>query len=172
MWKKVSDWQFWKCLSLSTKKCTAQGAGIKASTAMFLSSDLKGLPSAHYSPWLVTRVPISTAKCNDGFSDVDASLLETGTMKLISNSPLKSHQMVTTFSHRLRLALYWQCRNKRLYIILPIPQQSSYPSIIFLGRTDLTEIHWEIIKKNVTEIHFFFLRSLCSILILISFKYF
>lgn len=139
-------------MSLSVhKKCTAQGAGIKASTAMFLSSDLKGLPSAHYSPWLVTRVPISTAKCNDGFSDVDASLLETGTMKLISNSLLKSHQMVTTFSHRLRLALYWQWRNKRLYIILPIPEQSSYPSIIFLGRTDLTEIHREITKKNVTE---------------------
>lgn len=73
---------------------------------MFLSSDLKGLPSAHYSPWLVTRVPISTAECNDGFSDVDGSLLETGTMKLISNSPLKSHQMVTTFSHR---DLDWHC---------------------------------------------------------------
>lgn len=73
------------------KKSTAQGARTKASTAMFLSSDLKGLPSAHYSPWLVTRMPISTAKCNDGFFDVDASLLETGTMKLISNSPLKSH---------------------------------------------------------------------------------
>lgn len=93
-------------LSVQKKKCTAQGAGIKASTTMFLSSDLKGLPSAHYSPWLVTRVPISTAKCNDGFSDVDASLLETGTMKLISNSPLKSHQMVTTFSHT---DLEWHC---------------------------------------------------------------
>lgn len=93
-------------LSVHKKKCTAQGAGIKASTAMFLSSDLKGLPSAHYSPWLVTRVPISTAECNDGFSDVDGSLLETGTMKLISNSPLKSHQMVTTFSHR---DLDWHC---------------------------------------------------------------
>lgn len=88
------------------QKCNAQGAGIKASTAMFLSSDLKGLPSAHYSPWLMTRVPISTAKCNDGFSDVDASLLETGTMKLISNGPLKSHQMVTSFSHT---DLDWHC---------------------------------------------------------------
>lgn len=93
-------------LSVYKKKCTAQRAGIKASTAMFLSSDLKGLPSAHYSPWLVTRVPISTAKCNDGFSDVDASLLETGTMKLISNSPLKTHQMVTTFSH-IHLDWHW-----------------------------------------------------------------
>lgn len=106
MWKKIIRLTVLE-MSLSVhKKCTAQGEGIKASTAMFLSSDLKGLPSAHYSPWLVTRVPISTAKCNDGFSDVDASLLETGTMKLISNSPMKSRQMVTTFSHRLRLALY------------------------------------------------------------------
>lgn len=96
LWEKVSDWQLWKSLCMSTKKkkkkCASQGARIKASTAMFLSSDLKGLPSAHYSPWLVTWVPIST--CNNDFSDMDASLLETGSTKLISSSPSKSHQKV------------------------------------------------------------------------------
>lgn len=93
------------------KSAAAKGARIKPSTAMFLSSDLKGLPSAHYSPCWVTWVPISM--CNNDFSDMDSSLLETGSTKLISSSSSKSHQKVTTL-HRDRLSLYKQCRNRRL----------------------------------------------------------
>lgn len=90
-------------------------------------------------------------------------------MKIISNSPSKSHQKVTTFSH---MGLAWHCADNaeiKDYIILPIPEQSSFPHIVFLGKTYLAEIKSEVIKKNVTET--LFLRLSHSILLVISFKH-